>query len=307
MSADRSFEVSRSDDPCELSTHTKSINSESDMDHWKASPAYQMIFSVLHHLTNSVKSLPRSSPHSVRPIITHILDALKVLHTYLDEVEPLTAHQRYGNRAFRTWLSKVYTDRATILSAVTDNPEPHEYFVQSFGSWTRIDFGTGHEMNFLAFIASLAALELVTPEDGPGLVFDVFWAYWELHLAIQKRYNQEPAGSHGSWGADDYVCLPFVFGASQLIAHPEITPANVIDPVIAQNNAAEFAYCKWIGVIHGAKHGNFSEHSRTLFTLRKVPHFEKLTDGMLKMYQGEVMDRFLVVQHFRFGTILKWE
>jgi serine/threonine-protein phosphatase 2A activator len=305
--AEKPIEFIRSDDPCELSSLTKNVKSESDMECWMSSPAYQIIFNVLHHLSQSVKSLPRSSPHPVRPIIAHILDSFKILHSYLEEVEPLTTHQRYGNRAFRTWLSKVYDNRAQILCQVTDNPEPHEYYVQSFGSWSRIDFGTGHEMNFLAFIASLAVLNLITPEDGPALVFDVFWQYWDLHIAIQKRYQLEPAGSHGAWGADDYVCLPFVFGASQLIDHTEITPENVIDPVVAKAHAAEYSYCKWIDIIHGSKHGRFAEHSRTLYSLRKLPHFEKLADGMLKMYQGEVMDRFLVVQHLRFGTLLKWE
>ncbi|KAH0787376.1 Serine/threonine-protein phosphatase 2A activator [Histomonas meleagridis] len=214
---------------------------------------------------------------------------------------------RFGNRAFRTFLTKIYENRAEILSDVTGNPESHEYFVQSFGSWTRIDYGTGHEFNFLAFITSLAVLKLITPEDGPALVFDVFWSYWDLIVKVQKTYNQEPAGSHGSWGVDDYVALPFVFGSAQLIDHSEVTPANVIDPIVAKAHADEFIYCKWIDYIYHVKKGNFAEHSRTLCSIRNLPHFVKLNGGMIKMYKGEVMDKFLVVQHFRFGKLLSWE
>jgi serine/threonine-protein phosphatase 2A activator len=181
-----------------------------------------------------------------------------------------------------------------------------DYFVQSWGSWTRIDYGTGHEFNFLAFITSLAALGLIEPEDGPALVFDVFWTYWELTVDLQDRYNQEAAGSHGAWGVDDFAALPYVFGSAQLIDHPSITPANVIDPLVAENNRDEYAYCKWIDHVSRIKSGSFAEHSRTLWSLRGLPHFTKLNSGMMKMYVGEIMDRFLVVQHFRCGEILKW-
>ena len=307
MSAKPKFEITHSLDPCELSKLDKKIMCDDDILHFMSSPAYIIISNVLQLINDSVKSKPRSTPHTVRPIITAILDALKEVHKILDEVEPLQQPMRFGNRAFRTFLTRVYDNRATILSKVTDNFECHEYFVQSFGSWTRIDYGTGHEFNFLAFIASLAVQELITPDDGPAIVFDVFWAYWDLHVDIQKKYNQEPAGSHGSWGLDDYVFLPFLFGSSQLIDHPEITPANVNDPEIAKANKDEYCYCRWIDYIYQVKKGNFAEHSRMLNSLRKVPHFQKLNGGMIKMYHGEVMDRFLVVQHFRFGSILKWE
>jgi serine/threonine-protein phosphatase 2A activator len=293
-------------DVLELSQLAKMINRQADMKAWQESPAYRMIEQVLNLLNNSVKSLPRSSPREVRPIITNIVAALNRVHQIMDETAPLEEPMRFGNRAFRTFLTRVFNERAVILSDVSPHADVAEYFVQSFGSWTRIDFGTGHELNFLAFITALAALDLLKPEDCKSLVFDVFWTYWDLLLLIQDRYNQEPAGSHGAWGVDDYVALPFVFGSSQLINHPEITPATVIDPIVAKAHRSDFSYCKWIDYIVSVKKGSFSEHSRTLWSLRNLPHFQKLNGGMLKMYAGEVMDRFLVVQHFRCGSVLKW-
>ncbi|KAH0792585.1 serine/threonine-protein phosphatase 2A activator-like [Histomonas meleagridis] len=287
-------ETCESEDPLELTKLNKCINSEADMVKWESSPAYNNIFSVLQLLNNSVQSKPRSTPHPKSPIVVALLNSLGKVREILNSVEPLQQPMRYGNRAFRTFLSTVNEKRAEILKDVTDNWEAHDYFVQSFGSWTRIDFGTGHELNFLAFITSLAVLNLITPEDGPAIVFDVFWEYWNLHTEVKAKYHQEPAGSHGAWSIDDYVFLPFLFGSSQLINHPDITPANVIDPNVAKNNRDEYAYCRWIDYIYHEKFGAFAEHSRMLYSLRNLPHFVKLNGGMIKMYQGEVMDRFLV-------------
>jgi serine/threonine-protein phosphatase 2A activator len=158
----------------------------------------------------------------------------------------------------------------------------------------------------LTFLTALSVLGLLIPEDHTAVVFDVFWAYWDLLILVQGQYKLEPAGSHGSWGVDDYVVLPFLFGSAQLIDHGEMVPSNVIDPMIAKNYKDKYSYCKWIDYICQVKTGPFHEHSRMLYSLRTLPHFTKLNGGMIKMYVGEVMNRFPVVQHFRCGSVLKW-
>jgi serine/threonine-protein phosphatase 2A activator len=296
-----------SGDPLELTFLTKRIFRDKDIPKWIDSPAYIETDQMLCLLSESVRSKPRSVDRPRRPVIHALVAALNSVRRIMEETPPYDGSMRFGNWAFRNFLTRVYDDRADILRDVCDHPEPPEYFVQSFGSWTRIDFGTGHEYNFLAFITSLAVLGVVDEEDFVAIVFDVFWTYWDLLLDLQDRYNQEAAGSHGVWGIDDYVALPFVFGSSQLIDHPVITPASVIDPEIAKANREEYAYCKWVDHVIEVKSGTFAEHSRVLWSLRRQPHFQKLNGGTIKMYRGEVMERFTVVQHFRFGSLLKWE
>jgi serine/threonine-protein phosphatase 2A activator len=48
------------------------------------------------------------------------------------------------------------------------------YLLDSFGNATRIDYGTGHETTFVAFLYCLAALGLVTEADRQALVCVVF-------------------------------------------------------------------------------------------------------------------------------------
>jgi serine/threonine-protein phosphatase 2A activator len=88
---------------------------------------------------------------------------------------------------------------------------------ESLGNMIRIDYGSGHELAFVAFMYCLHKLSLVS---------DVRWLAGMLYPAyignlirpiVLKRYRCEPAGSHGSWGLDDYYFVSYILGSSQLI------------------------------------------------------------------------------------------
>lgn len=57
------------------------------------------------------------------------------------------------------------------------------------------------------------------------------------------------------------------------------------------------------------KSGPFAEHSPTLDSISNVPHqlWFKVNNGLIEMYRREVLDKFVIVQHFLFGTILPFE
>ena len=93
-------------------------------------------------------------------------------------------------------------------------PEIKTYLLESFGSFERIDYGTGHELNFVAFLLCLFKLGLYKQDDFNSLINKVFQRYLLLMRKIQLIYVLEPAGSHGVWGLDDYQHLAFFFGAS---------------------------------------------------------------------------------------------
>lgn len=69
---------------------------------------------------------------------------------------------RFGNRAFKTFLDRLWAEKTDnfILSLLSDDKkealiEVKVYLNDSFGSHQRIDYGTGHELNFFLFLMCL--------------------------------------------------------------------------------------------------------------------------------------------------------
>jgi len=92
------------------------------------------------------------------------------------------------------------------------------YFMTSFGSFLRMDYGSGHETSFAIFLLCLSLLKFFTSEQDEErqIVLLLFVRYLRLCWRLQDVYNLEPAGSHGVWGLDDYSFLGYIFGSGQL-------------------------------------------------------------------------------------------
>lgn len=116
------------------------------------------------------------------------------------------------------------------------------YLHDSFGNKSRIDYGTGHETNFFAFLFCLAKLGLIREDDRAAVVTHVIKSYLDLMRKLQMTYGLEPAGSHGVWGLDDYQFLPFVLGAAQLVNNPLLHPHNLLDDTIVHAQEPHYMF-----------------------------------------------------------------
>ena len=281
-----------------------------DLPKWLRSQAYRDFIGFVTTLNESVKGRPNDSKFHVSESVSKISAILSKLDCWIDEIPPVDQPQRFGNRAFKDWLNRLNDSAESVLSPVLDDPfkgavsELKSYFCDGFGNITRIDYGTGHEAAFCAFLCCLYKLRVFTEKDNIAIVFKVFHEYLELTRKLHKVYRMEPAGSQGVWGLDDFHFLPFIWGSAQLVDHPTICPSHLVDNDMAVRYSSEYMFFGCIRYINETKSGPFAEHSNTLWSISSVPYWSKVNSGLLKMYKAEVLNKFPVIQHFRFGTLM---
>lgn len=291
----------------------KRIQTPDDIRHFHDSDSGKNFLGFVVSLSESIRSHKISDPCHQSPILNSILSILQSLIDWVDEIPPVQQSSRYGNLSFRVWQSRLFDNSEQLmlqflpddLQSATVELVP--YFADSFGNSSRIDYGTGHETNFAAWLYCLARLGLLKEEDYQALVSRVFVKYLELMRKLQFVYCLEPAGSHGVWGLDDYHFLPFIFGSSQLIDHKYMKPKSIHNQDILDNFSKEYMYISCIAFVKQVKKGLFAEHSPLLDDISGVPNWNKVNSGMLKMYKAEVLEKVPIMQHFLFGWLIKWD
>merc|ERR1712018_1110244 len=141
-------------------TPTKQIKSVDDVMKWEASEAYQEYLGFIQMIGDAIankKIRDESVEKSLE--VTKFVDLLEILSNWIDEIKPVEQRQRFGNKAFKEWHSKLMDESEKLLgNLVTEKEAIKEiqvYLHDSFGNSTRIDYGTGHEMAFVMFLTCL--------------------------------------------------------------------------------------------------------------------------------------------------------
>uniref|UniRef100_A0A6B2LCB8 Serine/threonine-protein phosphatase 2A activator n=1 Tax=Arcella intermedia TaxID=1963864 RepID=A0A6B2LCB8_9EUKA len=272
-----------------------------------------LFIKFLEKLNESVKGKKSTVECPVSELNEKLLKTLDTLSEYIDQTPPVAHPGRFANPAYRTWFDKMSENALALVKGVLPAElqdaalELAEYVVCSFGDRTRCDYGTGHETNYLAFLCCLDRLGLFQPEDYVAVVVKVFLKYMAVMRKLQTVYILEPAGSKGVWAIDDFHFMVFYFGSSQLRGNTEIVPSSVRQASVYNSHEGDYMYLAAIKWINKVKTGPFFEHSPTLDGIANVPHWEKVNQGMMKMYKGEVLSKFPVMQHFKFGSLLPFQ
>jgi len=207
--------MSRENDISTFRVPGKCIRTKEHMKLFSGSESERRFVQFIQELNVSVTGTKFENTQIISKNIRALHSILKQLEIWVDEVPPTSSPTRYGNVAFRSWLAQAEKSSDELLSAILPQSlqdakvELIPYILQSFGDPSRIDYGTGHELNFVALLYCLYSLGFFVKDDFSSLVNFVFKEYVKLVRKLQRVYRLEPAGSRGVWGLDDYTFLSF--------------------------------------------------------------------------------------------------
>lgn len=183
----------------EFTVPSKKINDGEDLEFFFTTTAYRSLTTWLLQLTRSmfprkgddgsvvVCTLDQSPVLSLN--VTNLQLLLEKLSNLVEQAPPDTGPRRFGNVAFRKWfqlvedsLSKILRDYlvgTSVVSTVSDAQEDalcnelKSYLLGGFGSAPRLDYGTGHELSFLAFLGCLWKLGIFQDGEEQAIIVGV--------------------------------------------------------------------------------------------------------------------------------------
>jgi len=288
------------------------------IDKFVASPAYKEILDFIYAIQSSLKGMKKSQ---MPPTTNECLLQFDALFERLEQIfannPPKVGDARFEDPVFRRFHDELTSKFTQIMEETILSPkfipkniiiELKTYFLDSFGNQFRLDYGTGHELNFFCFLLILYKSKVYTEKDFPYLIFKILFKYVLFVRKLQVDYMLEPAGARGVWGLDEYQFLPFIFGASQLIGNREITPKSVKDNDVLLDYKDEYLYLDCVDHIKSVKSGaTFPEYAPVLYSITNVKSWDKVAKGLVKMYEDDVLKKVVIIQHFYFGSVLLLE
>ncbi|AAS51365.1 ACR139Cp [Eremothecium gossypii ATCC 10895] len=292
----------------------KRLLTGSDLDKWKASKTFEELLRFVSSLAQSVRG--RENSEHAEPVSP----AIEALEALLEEMQGIAAHHpvlqdaatsRFGKVEFRDFHKEVQARAEALVLQVdpslTDEQaqELAVYLGNAWGDCKRIDYGSGHELNFVCFLYGLWKYGVLSEHDFTNAVLRVFVKYMDVMRVLETKYWLEPAGSHGVWGLDDYHFLPFLFGAFQLATHKHLKPKSIHNPEVVELFENRYLYFGCIAFINRVKTtASLRWHSPMLDDISGVRSWTKVSEGMVKMYKAEVLGKLPIMQHFFFSRFL---
>ncbi|TNJ27908.1 putative Phosphotyrosyl phosphatase activator protein [Giardia muris] len=290
------------------------LNRRFQMDRFRHSVVFYIISQFITMISQSIEGLSFDAAPEPSPACAKLLGILEKVEEIFKETPPVTRDVRYGNPSFRTFIGKLRercTDwhRDALPEAYQEATiEIDVYFLDMFGSEQRLDYGTGHELNFVCWVFSFARLQVLeSKEDMINIGLRLAPTYLRIVQNIQNIYTLEPAGSHGAWSVDDYNMLPFVWGSAQLF-NKRFHPIDIFNEEKVEQHLDNL-YNMMIHNIFLVKTGDLRVTSPFISEIHMAAdtNWQKIHSGMYRHYQNEVLCKWPIMQHFWFGSIIPFE
>ncbi|BGP25960.1 phosphotyrosyl phosphatase activator [Rhodotorula toruloides] len=281
--------------PVHPSPPTRKIYAEEDMQHWLNSEAYVAVEAFIATLrTASSHTAPKSQSKNAGLVS----DLLKQLSESLRGEQNGNGVEQESNLDFQRWVDRAAETANLVHADLVDSahsaalPELIFQFRSSFGSPERLDYGTGHELSFLAYLLILRLSGVLTAEDEATIAKVIFPVYFDLMKQVVKAFRLREAAKMGIWGVENGH-LVYEWSASQKRIHPSKRPVSLLStPSLSPQHISYLFLTTLLHINAGSTSPATSEGEDP--------------GGLLRLYRSEVLHRLPVVQHLRFGSYFRW-
>lgn len=147
------------------------------------------------------------SPMVLSEPIQKLQKLLQSIDAVIEEAPPDTGPRRFGNVSFRKWyeilesriseLLKTYLPTSVLNKTMSEDgvsvlDELIPYLMGGFGSSQRLDYGTGHELSFLAFLGCIWKLGgfTTTPSQDGQLERSIVLGVIEPYVICHRTFEQ---------------------------------------------------------------------------------------------------------------------
>eukprot|EP00767_Chilomastix_cuspidata_P002127 gnl/Chilomastix_cuspidata/2253.p1 GENE.gnl/Chilomastix_cuspidata/2253~~gnl/Chilomastix_cuspidata/2253.p1 ORF type:complete len:311 (+),score=109.52 gnl/Chilomastix_cuspidata/2253:116-1048(+) len=275
---------------------TKQVKNLDLLEVFKHGPGYSTFVGFLQKVNSAI--LDEHNPEAaLSKSVTKLLDFISEIRTIFQAIPPEPKRHRFGNLAFRTFHTKLGEEAPRLIAGLLPerlrgaSVELLPYLLDSFGNALRLDYGTGHELHFVCFLLVLHHVGFLADADLAAVGARGFFAYIQLTWEIEDVYTIEPAGTRGAYALDPYHVVPFFWGSAEQARAGGAYPAGA--PGTMYHASAQRTIEKGSGSCIRSVHG----HCKAWLDLNR---------GVGRMIEGEELSSFPVMQHFLFGSVVKF-
>ncbi|XP_039496119.1 serine/threonine-protein phosphatase 2A activator [Drosophila santomea] len=294
------------------------VQSTSDMEAWLASSAYFTLITYLNNVSTEIQGIRNTDWFPISQNIrrlTAIFDKLDAM-IVANPPAPVApgANLDPGNKGYRRWAHSMLRDIYQLVEmAVPSSKCRHVnelgvYLSGSFGSSTKIEYGTGHELSFLFFVCALFKAEILNlEEDLAASALVLFDRYLQFVRRLQVTYSVNSSNWHGGYSLDKFQFVPFILGFAQLCYEAPFSPQKMLNEDTIAEYRKSYMLINCVGHMAATNIGTFARHSSQLWSLAALSSWSKIHRSLMFMYMEEILLDVDNLNALRFGELMSFE
>ncbi|XP_020812687.1 serine/threonine-protein phosphatase 2A activator [Drosophila serrata] len=293
----------------------------SDIDLWQTSEAFFTLITYLNDLSTEIQGVLGTADFPVSENIRRLTTIFDKLDAIINTSPPApqvvdtlaSASLDLGNKGYRRFSRSMHRDIYQILEGALPTTkcryvnELGHYLSGAFGSATKIEYGTGHEMSFLFFMCGLFEAKILRRSvdlASSGLI--LFDRYLKFVRRMQVTYSVVSANSQGAYALDKFQFVPYIWGAAQLCYNAPFSPQKMLDKDTMEQYK-EYMLIDCVRHVAETEVGPFARHSSQLWSLAALSSWTKIHRGLMFMYMEDILLDFDVLSTLGFGELMSFE